>query len=189
MSEPGGEITVLLRRWSGGDSSALEPLMTAVYVELRRIARRRMRLEPAGHTLQTTALVHEAYLRLVGQRRTNWQNRGQFYNVAARVMRRVLVDQARRRRAGKRGGGDSDLPLEETLSNIARSGVDVVALDDALEALAVIDGRQARIVEMKFFVGLTVEEIAELVSLSPASVKRHWDTARMWLRREMGGPR
>lgn len=147
-----------------------------------------MQLEPAGHTLQTTALVHEAYLRLANQCRTDWQNRGQFYNVAARVMRRVLVDHARKRRAGKRGGGDVDLPLEEALVAIARSGVDVVALDDALEALAVLDPRQARIVEMKFFVGLTVEEIAELVALSPASVKRHWDTARMWLRREIAGP-
>lgn len=186
MSEPPGDITRLLQKWNAGDEQARDQVVTSVYMQLRRIARRRMQAEPTGHTLQTTALIHEAYLRLMGQGSVSWKNRSQFFNVAARVMRRVLVDHARRRRAGKRGGGaDVSLPLEAAVHALDRSGVDAIALNDALDALALIDPRQAQIVELKFFAGLTISEIGHDVGLSSASVKRQWETAKMWLRREM----
>lgn len=184
MSES-GEITQLLARWTDGDEAARDRLMTLTYGELRRIARRRMAAERDSHTLQTTALIHEAYLRLSANDEARWENRQQFFCVAARVMRRVLVDHARKRDAEKRGGGEIDLPLADVAERVERASVDLEALDDALRALEGVDPRQSAIVELKFFAGMTLPEIAETMAISPASVKRYWETAKMWLRREM----
>lgn len=180
---PERDITALLKDWSGGDRQALERLMPAVYAELRRLAAAQLRAERPDHTLQPTALVHEAYLRLAQQRSVAWANRGHFFRIAARIMRRILVDHARRRRALKR---DAE-PLR-----LAASGVEpmdrapeLVALDSALDSLEKIDPEQARIVELRFFGGLTVEEAAEATGVSTATIKREWRTARAWLRREI----
>lgn len=179
------DVTLILKDWSKGDPAAIEALMPLVYGELRRMARRVMRSESAGHTLQPTALVHEAYLRLVDQTRVNWQNRAHFFAVAAQVIRRILVDHARARRRLKRGGGVLKITLSETISRDDAAGLDLAALDSALIRLAALDERQGRIIELRFFGGLSVEETAEVLGISPATVKRDWTSARAWLFREL----
>jgi RNA polymerase sigma-70 factor (ECF subfamily) len=179
------DVTRLLKAWSGGDSKALDELFPIVYTEVRKLARSYLRRERPDHTLQPTALVNEAYMRLVDQRHVDWQNRAHFFGIAAQVMRRVLVDHARMRQADKRGSGDRPVVLDEALALVAERTPDVVALDDALRALAELDPRQAQIVELRFFGGLSIEEAAEVIGLSPATVKREWSAARAWLRREL----
>jgi RNA polymerase sigma factor (TIGR02999 family) len=178
------DVTQLLQEWSQGDASALDELMPLVFDDLRQIARRQFQAEAADHTLQPTALVSEVYLRLCGQHSVHWDNRRQFFAFAAMLMRRILVDHAKGRKAAKRGKGLPDLPLDET---IAAQGVvvDIVALDEALSRLSALDERQGRIVELRFFVGLTNEEIAELLGISLSAVKRDWRTAKVWLLREL----
>jgi RNA polymerase sigma factor (TIGR02999 family) len=179
------DVTRLLKAWSGGDSKALDELFPIVYTEVRKLARSYLRRERPDHTLQPTALVNEAYMRLVDQRHVDWQNRAHFFGIAAQVMRRVLVDHARMRQADKRGSGERPVVLDEALALVAERTPDVVALDDALRALAELDPRQAQIVELRFFGGLSIEEAAEVIGLSPATVKREWSAARAWLRREL----
>jgi RNA polymerase sigma factor (TIGR02999 family) len=178
-------LTQLLQRWSAGDSRALDELTPLVYAEVRKLARRYLQRERPNHTLQATALVNEAYIRLIDQRSVQWKNRAHFYGIAAQVMRRVLVDHARMRKADKRGSGETPLVLDEALDVSADRGLDLVHLDDALKALAALDPRQAKIVELRFFGELSIEETAEVVRLSPATVKREWAAARIWLRREL----
>ena len=184
MSSP-GEVTRILQAWGKGDQQALDKLMPVVYDELRRVAQRYLRREGPDHTLQATALVHEAYLRLVDQRGITWQNRAHFFGVAAQLMRRILVDHARRHRAAKRGGSALKVSLNELMLAAEERAEDVVALDDALERLAAMDPRQGRVVELRIFSGLTVEETAEVLGISPATVKREWTMARAWLSREL----
>jgi len=181
---PGPDITALLKDWSGGDREALERLMPVVYGELRRLAASYLRSERPGHTLQPTALVHEAYLRLAGQRSVAWANRGHFFGIASRIMRRILVDHARRRRALKRDA--AALRLTTAGAGSADRAPELIALDSALTSLEKLDPEQARVVELRFFGGLTVEETAEATGSSTATVKREWRTARAWLRREIG---
>lgn len=183
---PRDQATRLLIDWSRGDTEAADRLMPLVYDELRQLARSYLRRERPDHTLQATGLVHEAYLRLVDQTKTGWKNRAHFLGVAAQVMRRILVDHARRHRAEKRGGGWERLPLddEEVASEGVRS-VNLIALDDALEDLAKFDARQSRVVELRFFGGLTNEEVGEVLEISPRTVKREWRMARAWLHREV----
>jgi RNA polymerase sigma factor (TIGR02999 family) len=176
----------MLVDWSRGDQQALAELMPLVYDELRQIAARYLRREHPGHTLQTTALVHEAYLRLIDQKHVNWQNRAHFFGIAAQMMRRILVDHARGQRTDKRGGGATKLSLDEAIGLAEEREVDLVALDDALTNLAAMDAQQSRIVELRFFGGLTVEEVAEVIGVSPATVKREWSMAKAWLYRELG---
>jgi len=177
------DVTRLLSAWGRGDRAALDELLPTVYSELRGLAARHLRHERPDHTLQTTALVNEAYLRLVGQRRRNLRDRAHFFALAAQVMRRILVDHARRRRAGKRGAGQEVLPLGASVA--IASDVDVVALDDALVRLASVDARQSRIVELRFFGGLSVDQTSNVIGVSPATVKRDWAAARAWLYREI----
>ena len=184
MSPDPGGITHLLLAWREGDRGAFDRLVPVVYAELRRLAHRYMQGERAGHLLQTTALVHEAYFRLVGLDR-DWEGRRHFFAVAAQVMRQVLVDFARRREAGKRGGGAVVVPLEEASLSLERAE-ELIRLDDALQALAQLDARKARIVELRFFGGLTIEETAEVLGLSHATVERDLKLAKAWLQREMG---
>lgn len=185
------DVTGLLIAWCEGDSAALDALLPVVYAELRRQARRALRREAAGHTLQPTALVHEAYLKLVDQRPTRWQGRAQFYGVAARCMRQVLVDAARTRRAAKRGGGARPITLgdAEGIAASADAGEascdDVLALDAALVRLAELDPDQARVVELRYFAGLTLDDTAATLGISAATVSREWTVARRWLRREL----
>ncbi len=186
MTIPDQGVTGLLQAWGGGDHAALDQLVPIVYEELHRQAQRYLRRESPGHTLQTTALVHEAYLRLVDQRQARWQNRAQFFGVAAQLMRRILVDHARRHQAAKRGGSAIQVPLDEGGVAAVESDVDLVALDDALTRLAGLDPQQARVVELRYFTGLGIEETAEALGISPATVKREWAMARAWLRRELG---
>lgn len=185
--EPIGEITQLLQGWRGGDRKALDALLPVVYRELRRLAHFQLRKERPDHTLQSAALVHEAYVRLVGLNSPQWESRSHFFAIAAQLMRQILVDYARRHRAGKRGGGVSALSLEDAtvLSPGKDKGIDVVALDDALKALAQIDARKAQVVELRFFGGLSFEETAEVLKVSAITVSRDWSTARAWLHREM----
>lgn len=178
-----GDVTALLARWRGGDDDALDDLMPVVYDELRRIAGGLLRSERANHTLQPTAVVHEAYSRLCAAESSNMANRAYFFGVAATVMRRVLVDHARARGARKRGGGLARVPL--TVDVALDRPVDLVALDDALDALAVIAPDPARVVDLRFFGGLTVEETASYLDVAPITVKRHWKFARAWLFREL----
>lgn len=185
------EVTALLVAWEGGDPEALERLLPLVYDELRRIGERQLRGE-RGQTLQPTAVVHEAYLRLVDQSRANWQNRSQFYAVAARMMRRVLVDHARHRDRVKRGAGAPRISLDDGFDAVDTPAapvdlVDLIDLNDALERLGQLDAEQARLVELRFFGGLTIEETAEVLGSSPATVKRDWASARAWLYRELHG--
>lgn len=183
-----GEISTLLRAWSGGDQSALERLTPIVYDELHSLARRYMNRERPGHSLQTTALVNEAYMRLVDYRRMQWQNRAHFFAVSAQLMRRILVDHARRHNL-KRGGGVQHVTLEESAVVGGDEFVDLVGLDDAMNALAAIDPRKVQVVEMRFFGGLSVEETAEVLKISDITVKRDWRAAKAWLYRELtGGP-
>lgn len=176
-----GRVTELLVDWGGGDQAALDRLMPLVYAELQRIAVRQLRGERRNHTLQPTALVHEAYVKLIDQRRVQWQNRAQFFAVASRLMRRILVDHARARVAAKRGSHAARVSLEEVGAAPAESRVDVLAIDEALEQLAAIDQEQAHIVELRFFGGLSVEETAHVVGRSARTVKREWRMARAWL--------
>ncbi|MBV9958072.1 MAG: sigma-70 family RNA polymerase sigma factor [Acidobacteria bacterium] len=183
--EPQHEVTQILHDWSEGDAEAPARLMPLVYDELRRLARSYLQRENRGHTLQPTALVHEAYLRLVDQTRVSWQNRAHFYGIAANMMRRVLVDHARRRASGKRGGSAVRLSTEDVQIPLEERAADFVALDEALEELAKFDERKSRIVELRFFGGLTDEEIAEVLGVSTRTVLRDWKTARLWLYREL----
>ena len=176
----------LLRAWSEGDQSALARLTPIVYDELHRLARRYMKRERPGHSLQTTALVNEAYTRLVDYERMEWQNRAHFFAVSAQLMRRILVEHARRHNV-KRGGGVQHVSLEETAVVGGDRKPDLVALDDAMNALARLDARKVQVVEMRFFGGLSVEETAEVLKVSPVTVMRDWSTAKAWLYRELGG--
>jgi RNA polymerase sigma factor (TIGR02999 family) len=202
MNEPpDGRVTDLLVSWAGGDQRALGELMPLVYGELRRLAERQLRGERSNHTLQRTALVHEAYMRLINQKNANWQSRAQFIGLAAQLMRRILIDHARARRRAKRGGGITPVSLDQTgviLESSDQEGcqvealefasdptVDLSAIDSALSRLEAIDPKQGRIVELRFFGGLSIEETAEVVGVSPATVKREWALARAWLRREL----
>jgi RNA polymerase sigma factor (TIGR02999 family) len=185
MPDPSRDVTQLLAKVREGDQSALDALLPLLYDELRRIAVRHLKRERRGHTLQPTALVHEAYLRLVQQREPAWQSRAHFLNAAAQVMRRILVDYARARQTDKRAGVQAQVALEDALMTPDRRDLDLVALDDALLALAARDPRQSRIVELRYFGGLTTEEIAEVLGVSVATVAREWAVARLWLCREI----
>ena len=184
---PGNPVTELLRAWGGGDAQAPEALVPLVYAELRRQAQLALRREGEGHTLQPTALVHEAWLRLGDQHDARWESRAQFFAVAAQMMRRVLVDHARTRRALKRGGGAVQVSLGDADRAVgaAPDAVDVLALDDALARLAVLDPQKARLVDLRYFAGLSIPEAAAALGVSPATVGREWAVARMWLRREL----
>jgi RNA polymerase sigma factor (TIGR02999 family) len=180
------DVTDLLLAWSAGDTSAGERLLGIVYDELHHQASRAMRREPADATLQTTALVHEAYLRLVDQRRVVWRNRAHFFGVSAQLMRRILVDHARARLADKRGGGTAHVTLDDaTSAPAAEDAIEILALHEALQRLATMDPDQARIVELRYFGGLTIDETAEATGVSPTTVKAEWAIARAWLRREI----
>lgn len=181
-----GDITQLLQQWSSGDPEALELLLPIVYDELRRIADGFLRFEPDGHTLQSTALVHELYLKMVDQERAQWQDRVHFFSVAAKMMRRILVDHARKRVAGKRGSGASHLPIDEALDRPVESSQTLLAVDEVLTRFAELDPERSQIVEMRYFGGMNLEEIADVLQVSRTTVKRHWTVARMWLHRELG---
>lgn len=185
-----GEVTQLLLEWQGGEKEALGRLMPLVYDGLKGVAGRSLARERVGHVLQPTALVHETYLRLIDQRRTSWQNRAHFFAISARLMRRILIDHARRRQADKRGGKALTLSLDEALEVPGGSPqeVDVLALDRALAALTELDPRQGKIVELRFFAGLTLKETAQVVGVSMATVKLDWSMARSWLFRQLAGP-
>ena len=191
----GTGVTELLLDWSRGDKTALDRLMPLVYEELRKVARHHLSREESGHTLQSTAVVHEVYMRLVDQDRVQWQNRAQFFAVAAQMIRRILVDHARARQAGKRGGSATRLSLDESIAKPQQNDVDLVALDDALMDLSKLDPQQAQVIELRFFTGLTIAESAEALGMSPATVHRDWVTAKAWLFRQLsrtgdvlGGP-
>lgn len=179
------ELTQLLIDWSNGDQAALDKLMPLIDAELRRLAHRYMTRERAGHTLQTTALVNEAFLRLVNRKNLHWQNRAHFFGIAAQLMRTILVDHARSHASAKRGGGARKLELDEAMVVSQQKASEVIALDDALKQLALLDPQQSRIVELRFFGGLTVEEAAEVLKISPATIKREWSTAKAWLYHEL----
>jgi RNA polymerase sigma factor (TIGR02999 family) len=181
------EVTRLLVNWSNGDEKALDELTPLVYGELRRLAQRFLRRERPDHTLQSTALVHEAFLRLIDQRSVHWQNRAHFYGVSAQLIRRILVDYARARRTEKRGADVIKLSLDEALGVSEKRDLDLIALDDALDNLARLDPQQSRIVELRFFTGLSIEETAEVIGVSPATIKREWVTAKALLYRELSG--
>jgi RNA polymerase sigma factor (TIGR02999 family) len=186
MEPPAIQITQLLQSWSHGDEAAIDKLMPLVYDELHRMARRYMSNEKPDHTLQTTALVNEAYLRLVDASGANWQNRSHFFAVSAQVMRRILVDWARSRHAAKRGNDVPALELDEALAVPIKTGTDIVAVDDALKALTLFDSRKSQIVELRFFGGLSVKETAAVLKVSEETVHRDWRLAKSWLRRELG---
>ncbi len=189
-AEAGSDVTDLLRRWGQGDRSALERLVPLVYEELHRIASRYLTGERPGHTLQSTALVHEAYVRMIDQRLADWQSRAQFFGLAAQAMRRILVDHARSRTRAKRGAETPRVALDSVELAATQGGVDpedAVAIDVALDRLETVDPGQARIVELRFFGGLTVEETAEVLGVSPSTVKREWALAKAWLHRELAG--
>jgi RNA polymerase sigma-70 factor (ECF subfamily) len=177
------QVTQLLVAWGGGDQAARDELMPLVYEELRRLAHMCISRERQGHTLQTSALLNEAYLRLVDQKNIQWQDRAHFFGIAARLMRQVLVDYARKRNYAKRGGGAHRVPLDEAMIVSDERAADVVALDDALKTLAEIDPRQSQIVELRFFGGLSIEETAQVLAVSPGTVMRDWTLAKAWLRR------
>src|SRR5689334_4470071 len=187
------DVTRLLLAWRGGDREALNTLVPLVYAELRRLAHRQMRGERAGHSLQTTALVNEAFLRLVDSDRVHWQNRAHFFAISAGLMRRILVDDARARRSHKRGGRTVHVSLDDAPDVARTPGVDVIALDDALEALEHLDARKSQVVELRYFGGLSVDETAEALGVSAETVTRDWRMAKLWLVRELkarapGGP-
>jgi RNA polymerase sigma factor (TIGR02999 family) len=179
------DVTEFLLDWSRGDPEAPDKLMPLVYDELRRIASQYLRRERRDHTLQPTALVHEAYLKLVDQQRVNWQNRAHFFAIAAQAMRRILVSYARKHLASKRGGQRHRLTLDEAMGAAQQREVDLIALDEALTSLEAIDPQQSRIIELRFFGGLSLEETAQVIGVSPATVKREWTMARAWLHRQM----
>ena len=178
------EVTQLLQAWSDGQQEALDKLMPLVYEELHRLARHYMRRERPGHILQTSALVNEAYLRLIDASQVNWQNRAHFFAISAGLMRRILVDWARTHQSQKRGAGAPAISLNEDL-DLSEDRMDLAALDDALKALAALDSRKSRVVELRFFGGLSVEEAAEVLKVSPETVKRDWKLAKVWLLREL----
>jgi len=178
------QVTQLLNNWSNGDQAARDQLMTLVYEELHWLAHQYMKRERPGHTLQTSALVNEAFVKLVDQRDVHWQNRAHFFGIAAQLMRRILVDHARSRQSAKRGGG-RPVPLDEALTVSNERSTQVLALDEALNGLAVVDERKTRIVELRFFAGLSIEETAGVLAVSPGTVMRDWTLAKAWLRREM----
>lgn len=178
----------MLIEWNGGSEAALEKLMPAVYDELRRIARRHLRSESSERTLQTTALVHETYLKLVDQTRVNWQNRAQFFGVAATMMRRILIDHARKRMSGKRGGKAVKISLDEGTVDVSdERAAALIALDEALEKLAAQDPQKAKLVELRYFGGLSIEETAEVLGVGTATVLRHWRAVKAWLYKEIVG--
>ena len=185
MTPAPNEVTQLLVAWSNGDSAARDALIPLVHDELRRLAHRYMGRERADHTLQTSALVNEAYLRLIDQRDMKWQNRAQFFGIAAQMMRRILVDYARKRGFTKRGGELRAVPLDEVMIVSPERAAEVVELDDALKCLAEFDQRKSQIIELRFFGGLSIEETAEVLGVSPGTVMRDWTLAKAWLRREM----
>lgn len=185
MVTPPDEVTQLLQDWRNGDQAALEKLTPLVYDELRRLANRYLRDEREGHTLQGTALVHEAYLKMVGYTDLQWQNRAHFFGVAARIMRQILIDHARKYQRGKREGAKHQLPLEAAAVFSAGRASSLVALDDALESLAVFDPIKSRIIELRYFGGLSIEEISEVEAISISTVRRHMRMAESWLRKEM----
>jgi RNA polymerase sigma factor (TIGR02999 family) len=189
-NKPAGEVTQLLLRWRAGDEAALAALLPLVYEELRSLARRHLRHERGSHTLQRTALVHEAFLRIVDQQRVDWESRTQFYGIASQMMRRVLVDHARRRSAAKRGDGAAHVDLDavlqdegEDLPAVPEAEIDFAAIDAALKRLEALDPQQGRLVELRFFGGLSIKETADVIGVSPATVKREWAIARAWLQR------
>jgi RNA polymerase sigma-70 factor, ECF subfamily len=179
------QVTKLLRAWSQGEEAALEELLPLVHQELHRLAHRYMFGERPGRTLQTTALVNEAYLRLLGSRKVGWQNRAHFFAISAQLMRRILVDSARERISKKRGGGAQKVVFDEEQMGLPEQGLDLVALDDALKALAEVDPRISKVVELRFFGGLSVEETGAVLRVSPDTVMRDWKLAKAWLKREM----
>lgn len=185
MSTSPQAVTQLLVDWGNGDRQALEKLTPLVYQELKRLAARYLRRERREHTLQSTALVHEAWLRLIDQNHVHWQNRAQFFGIAGEMIRRILIDHARNRQAAKRGDGAIKLSLDEALGAPDRRDFDLVALDDALKDLAKLDPKQGKLVELRFFAGLSIEESAEVLGVSPATVKREWAAAKAWLYREL----
>lgn len=185
METSSDEVTRLLRDWGNGNQQALEKLVPLIYGELRQIAHRCLYRERPGHTLQTTALVHEAYLKLIDQRDSRWQNRSHFFAIASQAMRRILIDNARRHSAAKRGGSAENLPLDEAANVSIEPDPILLPLDEALTKLAEIDEQQSKIVELRFFGGLTIEETAEVMKLSIDTVKREWAMARAWLRQTM----
>jgi RNA polymerase sigma factor (TIGR02999 family) len=189
MSGSDPQLTRLLEEWQRGDSAAAEQLVPLVYAELRRIAASKLRSERGGHTLQPTALVHEAWIRLMKQHGSAWQNRDQFFAIAAQAMRRILVDHARKRHAAKRGEGEVPLDVDEVSRVLTMTLPDerLMALDDALDELGKLDARQVRIIELRFFAGLSVEETASVLEISPTTVKREWATGRAWLFRAING--
>ncbi len=178
-------VTRLLLDWGQGDQSALDRLMPLVYSELRHVAQNQLRLENPGHTLQPTALVHETYLRLIDQQRVEWRNRAQFFAMSAQMIRRILVDHARRRQAAKRGGMATRLQLDESIAAAGSDVVDAIALEAALEGLAALDPQQARVIELRFYAGLSIDETASALGISPATVSRDWVTAKAWLYRRL----
>jgi len=182
-----GDLTRLLERWATGDREAIAELIPLVYTELRAIARGYLRNERPGHTLQCTALVHETYLRLVRMDGVRWQNRAQFFAISAQAIRHILVDHARRRTAAKRGGGGTQVRLDEALTIPAPRDWDMEALDESLSRLAAMDERKARIVELRYFAGLSIGELADIIGCSPTTVKREWTFAKAWLYRDLGG--
>jgi len=184
-SEAPSQVTDLLTRWRGGDRQALDSLMPLVYEELRVLARHYLRGERPDHTLQSTALVHEAFVRLVGQDPPDWKSRAHFFGVAARLMRQILVDHARNHKAAKRGGNSLTITISEELVGGKSEDIDLLALDSALNSLAEVNPQQGRIVELRYFSGLTIEDTSEVLGVSPATVKRSWTVARAWLYREM----
>ena len=179
------QVTLLLQEWSDGDLNALDKLMPLVHDELHRLAHQHMRRESAGHVLQTSALINEAYIRLVDQPQIRWQGRSHFFGIAARLMRHILVDEARKRNAAKRGGSFIQVPLDEVTAVVQEQAANVTALDDALQRLEKIDERQGKLVELRFFGGLSIEETAQVLGVSPGTVMRDWTFARAWLRNEM----
>jgi RNA polymerase sigma factor (TIGR02999 family) len=191
--EPVGEVTHLLLRWRAGDEAALPALVPLVYEELRSLARRHLRHERGSHTLQRTALVHEAFLRIVDQQQVDWESRSQFYGIASQMMRRILVDHARRRSAAKRGDGAAHVDLDAVLQaegedrplQVQQDEVDFAAIDEALSRLEALDPQQGKLVELRFFGGLSIKETADIIGVSPATVKREWAIARAWLQREL----
>ena len=185
MTSSPPNITQLLVEWGNGDKEALDKLIPIVYAELRRQAERFLRRERPSHTLQPTALIHEAYLKLINQEHMRWQNRAQFFGIAAQLMRRILVDHARGKQALKRGGDEVKLQLDVELIGGARKDVNLVVLDEALNRLGQLDEQQSKIVELRYFSGLSIDETSAALSISPATVKRDWTMAKAWLRREL----
>ena len=181
------EITELLEQWSGGNQAALDKLYPLVYEELRRLARSYMRREPKGHTLQTTALINEAYVRLVDQHQVHWQNRSHFFAISAQIMRRILVDHARRRLHAKRGGGARKISLDEVMIVAKERSEEVLMLDEALANLARVDPRRSQVVELRYFAGLNNTQIASVLKISENTVMRDWNLARAWLHQRLSG--